>query len=105
MTRRHDPTDTAAQEQQRTEKSEARKREKTQEAEDFKWLMKDKRGRRFVWGQLERTGVYRSSFTGNSETFFREGERNIGLMLMAMIHEHSPEAYHLMLKERGTNDN
>lgn len=70
------------------------------EAEDFKWLMKDKRGRRIVWRLLEKTGMYRSSFTGNSETFFREGQRNVGLLLTAQIHEHSPEMYPVMLQEQ-----
>ncbi len=70
------------------------------EGEDFKWLMSDKRGRRFVWSLLEKTGVYRSSFTGNSETFFREGARNVGLMVMAMVHENCPARYNLMVEEQ-----
>ena len=49
---------------------------------------------------LERTGVFRSSFTGNSETFFLEGQRNVGLMLMAQIHDACPEKYTAMLEEQ-----
>jgi len=70
------------------------------ELDDFKFVMDDKRGRRLVWRLLEKTGVFRSSFTGNSETFFREGARNVGLMLMGLIHEACPEKYTLMLKEQ-----
>lgn len=70
-----------------------------QEVEDLKWLMSDKRGRRVMWRLLETAGVYRSSFTGNSETFFREGQRNVGLKLLAEIHEHCPDAFVMMLKE------
>lgn len=67
--------------------------------DDFKWLMSDKRGRRVMWRLLAETGLYKTSFTGNSETFFREGARNVGLKLMAQIHELTPDAYGLMLKE------
>lgn len=76
-----------------------RKASADMEAADFKWLMSDKRGRRIVWRLLEQTGVFRSSFTGNSETFFREGARNVGLKVLADLHEHAPEAYVLLLEE------
>ena len=69
------------------------------EANDIKWLMSSKQGRRIAWRLLERAGVYRSSFTGNSETFFREGQRDQGLRLIADIHTHCPDAYALMLTE------
>ena len=46
-----------------------------------------------MWRWLSRTGVFKSSFTGNSETFFREGMRNIGIMLMDEIHSHCPDLY------------
>ncbi|WP_298540690.1 hypothetical protein [uncultured Limnobacter sp.] len=55
------------------------------EEDDFRWLMADKRGRRIMWRLLERTRVYQSSFTGNSQTFFLEGTRNVGLMLISDI--------------------
>ncbi len=69
------------------------------EAEDWKWLMSSKQGRRIAWRLLERAGVYRTSFTGNSETFFREGMRNMGLTIISDIHAHAPEAYALMVTE------
>jgi hypothetical protein len=73
--------------------------------DDIKWLMGSRRGRRIVWRLLERTGVFRSSFTGNSETFFREGMRNVGLMLMAQINEACPEQYTQMVQEQRENAN
>jgi hypothetical protein len=75
-----------------------------QEADDVKWLMSDKRGRRLMWGLLEKTGLYRTSFTGNSETFFREGARNVGLTYMALINEHCPERYNSMVSEQREHD-
>lgn len=67
---------------------------------DWKWLMSTPRGRRIVWRLLEETGQFRSSFTGNSETFFREGERNVGLKITALIGQHCAEDYAKMLIEQ-----
>lgn len=96
---RNDPTDLRAQERDRKAAEENRKLQRDQDGQDFKWLMSDVRGRRFVWRLLETTGVYRNSFDGSSRTYFNEGMRNVGLMLMADIHEFSPETYAVMLKE------
>lgn len=104
----HDPTDIRGQERRQEEGSRKAQLLTLQEAEDFKWIMSNKRGRRFVWRLLEQAGVYRTSFTGNSETFFNEGRRSYGLRVLAMIHEHTPEAYAQMLSEKReqerTND-
>lgn len=95
-----DPTDLQGQERQ----AEARQRETLSdavlEAEDFKWLMGSKRGRRIVWRLLEKTRVYQDSMTGNSHTFYNEGRRSIGLMLMAQINENCLPEYIMMLNER-----
>jgi hypothetical protein len=95
-----DPFDIAGQEADAEESLKRKQLTALQEDDDFKWLMGNKRGRRIVWRLLERTGVFRSSFTGNSETFFREGSRNVGLQLIAQIHEVCPDKYALMLQER-----
>lgn len=71
------------------------------EIDDFKWLMGCPQGRRFVWRLLEGYGVFLSSFsTDPLEMAFREGRRNEGLRLMAMIHEHTPDRYIELLKEQ-----
>lgn len=69
------------------------------EANDTKWLMSSKQGRRWVWNFLGEAGVFRSSFTGNSETFFKEGKRAMGLMVLSEISTHCPEMYVLMQTE------
>lgn len=48
-------------------------------------------------------GVSRSSFTGNSHTFFNEGQRNVGLKITADMTKHFPEQYLDMLKEEAAN--
>lgn len=103
-----DPTDILGEERAHAEAGQKAKLRGQQEAEDFKWIMSNKRGRRFVWRLLDKAGVFRSSFTGNSETFFREGQRNLGLQVLGLIHEHTPETYAQMLSEKReqerTND-
>lgn len=70
------------------------------EVDDLKWLMSDKRGRRFVHRLLDRAGVWRSSFNTNALTMaFAEGQRNEGLRLLAHIQGHCPERGTEMLKE------
>lgn len=96
----NDPLDLEAGRLSEADSAEQKQLAARQEAEDLKWLMADKRGRRFMWAMLERTGIYRSSFTGNSETFFREGQRNVGLALMDRLMSICPERYAEMIKEQ-----
>lgn len=86
------------------EKETNRDREKDirrQELDDFNKVLSSVNGRRFVWRMLEKAGIFRTSFTGNSETFFREGMRNMGLMLMLDINSDLKllDLYVLMLNE------
>lgn len=98
----HDPFDTELQDDAQTEASNQAKLRTQNEVADFKWIMSNKRGRRFVWLLLEKAGVFRLSFTGDSATtFFNEGQRNFGLRVWAMVQEHTPEAYLMMTKENA----
>jgi hypothetical protein len=69
------------------------------ETNDTKWLMSSKQGRRIVRRWLASAGIYQTSFTGNSETFFREGKRALGLEILADVTKHAPEDYIAMLTE------
>ena len=89
----------AADEKRVKEKGELEKRRADRDAADFTGIMSTESGRRFVWRMLTACHIYESSFTGNNTTFFNEGERNIGLMLMADINSHCPEMYIKMLQE------
>jgi hypothetical protein len=62
-------------------------------------IMNEQTGRRFVYRILEWAGVYRLSYTGNSETFFNEGARNLGLKLLADLQRVTPKQYLKMLEE------
>lgn len=70
-----------------------------QELGDIASILTTEEGRRFYWRVMVRCGLFKSSFTGNNTTFFNEGERNIGLMLIADLNEAAPQAYLQMLQE------
>lgn len=99
-----DPTDLTGQAEEAAQRAETDADRRRQEVDDFKQLMDTASGRRFVWRLLSITGVYRTSMTGNSSTFFNEGRRDVGLQLLAEIHEHSIDAFVQMLKEQKANE-
>lgn len=95
-----DPLDIRGQESAQAEAEERARLESQIEIDDVKWLMSNKRGRRFVARLLERAGVWRLSFNTNALTMaFNEGHRNEGLRLLAQVAAHCPERYMEMLKE------
>ncbi len=97
----HDPFDLSGQERAKLQADARSKVERQIEQQDLKWLMKCKQGRRIMWRLLERTGLYRTSFNPNSMTMaFNEGNRNLGLVLMAQLNEACPERYTLMVQEQ-----
>lgn len=95
----------AADERQLKEADKHLKHRRLIEIEDLKFILKTEQGRRLLYRYLCECGVYRTSFTGNSTTFYNEGMRNIGLKLLADIEEAMPEAYLLMIKEKGEIQN
>lgn len=70
-----------------------------QEVEDLKFILGDKRGINFLRRMFVKTGLFRSSFTGNSTTFFNEGERNVGLWLSDECLKVNPAAYLQAIKK------
>ncbi len=95
-----DPLDIRSQERALAEAEERAALASQIEVDDVKWLMSNKRGRRFVARLLERAGVWRLSFNTNALTMaFNEGTRNEGLRLLAQITAHCPDRYAEMLKE------
>lgn len=63
-------------------------------------MLTDRQGRLVVWDILEQCGVYRSTFTGNAHGTFLEGQRQIGLWMLAeRIAAHSPRTFPQMQLE------
>jgi len=91
----------------RTQIKEARQTEKDRrknETEDLKYLLSLPAFRRFYWRYLCECGVFKSSFTGSSETYFREGRRDVGLMLMADLNDSNPAVYAALVTENQKKD-
>ena len=100
----HDPFDVIGNAERAQRDKAIDRLKRRQYEEDLRWFLHGARGRRVMWGLLSVCGVFRSSFTGNSETFFREGERNIGLRYMKDIMELCPDALTLMTNEARENE-
>lgn len=58
---------------------EQKKAERKQEIEDVKELMSTRAGRRFAYRLLATCKIFQSSYTGNADTYFKEGRRAVGL--------------------------
>lgn len=96
-----DPTDLVAQRQRAEEAQERAKQIERLMVSDLKWLMNDKRGRRFMARLLERTGMGNSSFdTNNASMSFKEGVRWLGIKLTDEIQTHCFDRWIEMLKEQ-----
>jgi hypothetical protein len=102
----HDTFDIAGQEAQREKSAREATQRARVAADDLKWVMQNKRGRRFVHGVLDRAGVFRTSFHTNALTMaFNEGARNEGLKLTTLLMEHCPELWQQMLAEQKEPNN
>lgn len=90
----------AADEQQLADSKKRNKAGRDQELDDLRTVLGTPQGRRFYWRTLGECGIYRTSYTGSSNsTCFNEGKREIGLRLMADLMEAAPEKYILMQQE------
>ena len=95
-----DTLDTEAIDARRKAIADKARLDELKDAEDTKWLMSSKRGRRIVNRLLQTAGVFRLSFHTNAlQMSFNEGNRNTGLRLLAAITEHCPERYAEMIEE------
>jgi 3-oxoacyl-[acyl-carrier-protein] synthase III len=72
------------------------------EQQDIQWLMSHESGRRIVNTLLEYCGIWRCSVgANNDETNLNEGRRSVGLRLVALIEQHTPDGFARVLIERN----
>jgi len=66
-------------------------------------FMSHRAGRAWVWDLLSACGLYRmSARTGDAHmTYFHEGERNVGLRLLAQLQRVCPKHYATMTEENA----
>lgn len=75
-----------------------------QEAADMKAVLETPQGRRMLWRFMEASGVYtQSAVQSGSWTYFNEGRRCIGNMILSKILQAGPEYYLQMMNENKEN--
>lgn len=97
-----DPTDIQAREAARAAQQQREQEAHEQEVGDVQWLMGSKRGRRIVWRQLSRAGVFRTSYSNVAmEMAHNEGRKQEGYHLLALVHAAAPTLYPTMVAENN----
>lgn len=68
--------------------------------DDLRWVMSTQQGRRHVWRELGRNGLYTQTYSpNNSDHCFKAGQRNAALTLLVDVMRVAPENYLLMQQE------
>lgn len=75
-----------------------------QAMDDLNAVLGTPAGERVIWTILEACGVFRTSMTGNSQTFFNEGRRSVGLEIFAAINEADATAFGRMAANARERD-
>ncbi len=91
--------DESALKRRKEKKKELHEIWRKKELDDFKKVLSIPEGRRVLWRILEEAHVFKTTFTGNSTTFFNEGKRSIGLMVLDEVMKASPEKFQQMQNE------
>lgn len=66
---------------------------------DIRATLSNDASRRVLMRIIDSTGVFTRSFTGNSETFYREGRRAVGLDIVELIERVAPGSFAKMQTE------
>jgi hypothetical protein len=79
---------------------------------DLMWVMSAPQGRRYIWRELGRNGLFLQTYSpNNSDHCFKAGQRNAALALLADLMRVTPDDYLLMqaeaieLEKRNTIEN
>lgn len=67
-------------------------------------LMQNLQLRPFLWWLLEQCGIYRQNMSANSAMYLMEGQRSIGLQVIALMDEVDPTAYPAMLLDAAKTE-
>jgi len=97
-----EPVDVAEQGDVQTRNRSLKDRQREQDAA-IAAFMSHKQGRAWVWDLLSACGLYRVSARAGDPhmTYFHEGERNVGLRVLAQLQRTCPEHYKTMTEEHA----
>lgn len=80
--------------------------DREKELADIVEVMSYKINRRLIWRILQAAHIHETTFAIETPVMaFNEGQRNLGLMLLADIMDACPERYLTMMKEAKEQDN
>lgn len=65
---------------------------------DIRTIVSTQAGQRFIWWLLSITGPHLPSYTGNSDTYFNEGRRSVGLEVEHRLVKAAPDIYLAMIQ-------
>lgn len=87
------------------DKDEQERFERKRDIEDLRVLLNTPQGIRFFRRLLKEGRIFTTSFTGNSNTFFLEGQRNLALKFFEDICTAAPDkvAELMIVKPEGEN--
>lgn len=88
----------AADESQVKDRERKAKFEREQELEDVKDILSRPSGIRFFKRMMRKGQMFKTTFTGNSNTFFLEGHRNFALEYFGDVCEACPEKVSELVK-------
>lgn len=95
----YNPVDVREQQRARRTEEDRQRAMRDTEKDDFRRLMSEAWGRRYVQRLLNLTGVFHSTFRTSSEMAFLEGRRDVGLRIWADITDVCPDQIATMLNE------
>lgn len=98
----------SADESQVKAREQLQKNSREQAIADMKHMLSQPQFRRFMGSIIRDCRLYRTSFTGNnSEMYYLEGQRSIGLKLKDLIDASEPSAFLKIEEEnrKGESDN
>lgn len=97
--------DNAADKEQVQRAVRADKRNRQRRIEDTKTVLSTREGRRYLWELMSACRVFATCYSSDApEMAFKEGMRNVGLMVLSDLNECGSEWYSLMLKENCNVD-
>lgn len=73
--------------------------ERELELDDLRNIMGTVQGRRFIWRFLAKGNIFRKTFTGNSSSFYLDGQRELALEFYQDIMVACPEKFWLAQEE------
>ncbi|EME3086275.1 hypothetical protein VSU77_001693 [Salmonella enterica] len=75
------------------------------EKDDIKFVMDSEQGRRVIWSLLEKGHVFGACFSVDPHiTAFKEGQRNLALVLLQRVMAHCPDQYLKMAAEASEQE-